>query len=449
LSTPRYQTVSVTCPSCQNPFVTPVLSIVDVGQNPEAKALLLSGQLNIAVCPQCGHAGALSMPLVYHDPEKELLLTYMPAELGLPQAEQQRIIGDLTNRVISSLPTEKRKGYLLRPREFLRLEGMMEAILEGDGITPEMLAEQRAKADLLERLLLATREDARRAIAQENDDQIDYEFFQLLTLNMELAEANGQDEAAQQLMELREQLLDWTTLGKEAADSEAAIESLGAEITRESLLEKIVEAALAGESVKVETMVAYARPAIDYIFYQQLAERIEAAQKAGDKSQAGILKGLRETILDLTAEIDAEFEQAADKAEQLLQQILESDDPQKTIRTNLQRIDDLFMGVLAANLEAADRSGKSETVEKLKAISGIILALIQEGQPPEIRLINQLLTAEYPEGTQALLEDNRELVDATLIEYMHLLGEDLVRRNRKEAAQRLSQIQEQAEVLVG
>ena len=103
MNEPTYQTVPVTCPSCQNRFVSPVLTTIDVGQRPEAKTLFLSGQLNVAVCPQCGHAGVLSTPLVYHDPDKELLFTYLPSELGVPEDERQRLIGDLTNRIDGQL----------------------------------------------------------------------------------------------------------------------------------------------------------------------------------------------------------------------------------------------------------------------------------------------------------------------------------------------------------
>jgi hypothetical protein len=139
LSTSNYQAVPVTCPNCQHRFVSPVLSLIDAGQDPEAKSIFLSGQSNVAVCPQCGHAGMLNFPQVYHDPEKELLLTYVPPELNLSEFEQQKLIGDLTNRVMSSLPAEQRKGYLLRPRSFLTLDSMVQAVLEAEGITLEML----------------------------------------------------------------------------------------------------------------------------------------------------------------------------------------------------------------------------------------------------------------------------------------------------------------------
>ena len=449
MNTPGYQTVPVTCPNCQYQFVAPVLTIIDAGQSPEAKALFLSGQINVAACPQCGHAGMLSTPLVYHDPEKELLFTFVPPASSVTETEQQRIIGDLTNRVISTLPTEQRKGYLLHPRGFLRLETMIEAILKADGITKEMLEAQRAKTNLLDRLLRATSDKVRRVIAQENEERIDYEFFQLLTLNIELVQARGQDQTAQQLLRLRGQLLDWTTTGKEVTAREEAIKSLGTEITREGLLDKVVEAALAGEQAKVETMVAVARPAVDYIFYQQLTGRIEAAERAGKVEDAKTLKSLRQTILDLTAQIDAQVQQATEQAAQFLQEATDSDNPEKAIRANLDQVDELFLGVLATNLDAAKRSGQTERLERLQQISEVITNLILESQPPEIQLINQLLAAEYPDSTQALLEENQQQVKAELLETMQLVGNDLAQRGREEAAQRLAHIREQAAAMVG
>jgi CpXC protein len=439
----------VTCPKCQSRFITPILSIVDVGQHPQAKSLFLSGQINIAVCPQCGNAGLLNVPLVYHDPEKELLFTYSPTELGLPEVEQQRMLGDLTNRVMSSLPPEQRKGYLLRPRSFLRLEAMIEAVLEADGITPELLEAQRAKADLLARLLRTPGEQARQVIAQENDAQIDYEFYRLLALNVDLARSAEQEEAARQLLELRAQLLRWTKTGQEIAAREQAIKELGTEITREGLLEKLVKAALAGERAKVETMVAVARPAVDYLFYQQLTGRIEAAEQAGRAQEAETLKALRQTVLDLVAELDAEMQQATEEAAQFLEEILESDDLEQAVHANLDQIDDLFLSVLAMELHTAERSGQSDRVEKLRRVGDILTQLIEESQPPEIQLINQLLTAEYPGGTQALLEENRQAIGGEFLELMRLVGQDLSQRGREELGQRLAQIREQASKMVG
>ncbi|MGD9315547.1 MAG: CpXC domain-containing protein [Anaerolineae bacterium] len=438
----------MTCPSCNNRFTSPVLTIIDLAQNPEAKALLLAGQLNIAVCPQCGSAGMLSTPLIYHDPDKELLLTYMPSELGMPDAEQQRIIGDLTNRVMSALPAEQRKGYLLRPQSFLRLEALLEAILGADGITPEMLKAQQTKTELLDQLMRATSEDARRTLVQTSGDLLDYEFFRILTVNIELAEASGKNDAAQELLGLRKQLLEWTAVGQEVAAREEVLREFSSEISQGELLEKLIQAASAGENAKVEAMVAVARPAIDYLFYQQLTGRIEAAELAGDTAEADTLKALRESVLDLTAKIDAEVQRASEQAAQLLYEIVESDDMERSLRANLDRIDDLFINTLAVNLQHAEQAGRQEDVDKLTQLGDILMKLIQESQPPEIAFINQLLSAEYPAGTLALLEENRQQVSVRLIETMRVVEKDLIQSGREQVAQHLAEIREQAATMV-
>jgi hypothetical protein len=448
LSTSAYQTVPVTCPNCGNRFVSPVLTLIDVGQNPEAKALFLSGQSNIAVCPQCGHAGMLSTPLVYHDPEQEIFFTYVPPNLNLPEPEKERIIGDLTSRVISSLPAEQRKGYLLRPRSFLTLDSMVEAVLEAEGITPEMVQAQRDKTALLERLLRSPDPEVRQAMIEENDGLIDYEFFQLLGLNLQMAQAQGQEQAVQQLATLQQQLLQWTTTGQEIAARQEAIRELGQEVSREALLDKLEAAAMEDEQAKIETMVAVARPVVDYLFYQQLAGHIEQAEQQGELDRAGKLKALRETILEVADAVDAEMQQAGEEAAALLQEIVDSDDVEEAVRERLALIDEVFMSILAANIEAAEQAGRSEDVERLQQVGNALMKVIQESQPPEIRFINQLLSADYPQGTQALLEENEALLQPQLLKVMDMIHEDLLESEREELAQRLAQVRQQAAGLI-
>jgi hypothetical protein len=424
------------------------LSLIDVGQDPQAKALFLSGQSNVAVCPQCGHAGMLSTPIVYHDPEHEILFTYVPPNLNLPELEQQRIIGDMTSRVMSSLPAEKRRGYLLRPRSFFTLDSMVEAVLEAEGITPEMLQAQREKAALLERLLRSPDPEVRELLIRENDRLIDYEFFQLLSVNLQMAGAQGQDMAVQELGSLQQQLLQWTTTGQEIAAREQAIREMGTEVSREQLLEKLEAAAMAGEQAKIETMVAVARPLVDYSFYQELADHIEQAERNGKPDQAARLKALRETILEVADAVDAEMQEAGKEAAALLREILESDDLETAVRERLAFVDEVFMSILALNIEAAQQTGHTEELERLQQVGDALMKVIQESQPEVIRFINQLVSADYPQGTKALLEENEALLNPQLLEMMDVIHDDLVQGNRQELAERLSKVRSQVAALV-
>ena len=126
---------TVSCPNCRMPVPATLEQLFDLNQDPTAKERFLSGRFNMIQCPNCGYKGQVSGPLLYHDPTKELLLSYVPMDLGLPQAEQEKLLGRLMNEVINKLPTEKRKGYLLNPKQAFTLQGMIERVLEGDGVT--------------------------------------------------------------------------------------------------------------------------------------------------------------------------------------------------------------------------------------------------------------------------------------------------------------------------
>jgi hypothetical protein len=106
--------------------------LFDMNIDPQAKQRLMSGTVNAIHCQACGYQGMLTTPIVYHDPEKELLLTYFPSEWGLPVNEQEKLVGPLINQVMNKLPVEKRKAYLLRPQAMLTFQTMIEKILEGD-----------------------------------------------------------------------------------------------------------------------------------------------------------------------------------------------------------------------------------------------------------------------------------------------------------------------------
>ena len=98
------------CPKCRTPVQVELEQLFDVSHDPSAKQRFLSGNFNVITCPTCGYRGQASSLLVYHDNDKELLLSYVPLELSLPQPETERVIGRLVNEVLNKLPQERRKA---------------------------------------------------------------------------------------------------------------------------------------------------------------------------------------------------------------------------------------------------------------------------------------------------------------------------------------------------
>jgi hypothetical protein len=434
------QQVSVTCSQCGSRFSAQIRSVVDVGRHPELKATVLQGRLNVVTCPKCGTGGILNVPFVYHDPDKELFLIFIPSNVGLTGDDQQRLIGDMTNAVMDSIPPEQRKAYLLQPKVFFTLPSLMEIVLQADGITPEMLEAQRARTRLVEKLLQANDEVELQSLVEEHDGDLDYDFFASLTASINAAHAEGQNALVKHLLALHSRLLEMSSMGHNVRAQREALESLGEEVTREELLEKVVSAQ---EDGVAEVLITAARPLVDYEFFRMLTDQIEAA----DEQEAVRLQQLRTKILEITKELDEQAKKEFDKAASLLREIWNSEDHEQAIRAHLDEIDDIFMAVLSANIQSAQESGQEASAEELKDLMELVFNIVEEGAPPQIRLINQLLRAEYPQGTQELLQENAEQVNDEMLAIMGVLSENLEASGREALGRRLVEIRQQAEAL--
>ncbi|MFO7583834.1 MAG: CpXC domain-containing protein, partial [Anaerolineales bacterium] len=327
----------ISCPRCRQMISAQVEQLFDVTADPGAKQRLLGRVSNYARCPHCGFEGPLSTPIVYHDNEKELLLTFFPSELGLPVNEQEKMVGPLITKVTEKLPAEKRKGYLLRPQSFLTYQSMIERILEADGISKEMLGEQQKRVDLIQRLLQTTTPEVRADIIKENGALLDEAFFGMFNRLMEAAMQSGQQPTAQAMSALQEELLEGSEYGRELKgqfeEIQAAVQTLqevGQGLTREKLLEIFIEAP---SEARLKAIVSLTRNGLDYSFFQILTERIEKA--SGEEREK--LESLRETLLDITNQIDKAMEAQMKSADEFIEQILSAPNISEVVVQNIEQ----------------------------------------------------------------------------------------------------------------
>lgn len=402
----------INCPNCRQPISAEIQQVFDLNEDPAAKQTLLSGMYNVVQCPHCGYQGNVATPIVYHDPDKELLLTFVPAEIGLPRDEQERVIGNLINQIVNRLPQEKRKGYLLRPQSTLTMQGLVERILEEDGITREMIQAQQKKISLIERLLGAS-EESRVEIAKEEDEQIDAEFFTILSRLAEAALAGGDENSARQLAEIQRSLLENTSFGREVKEQsdevEAAAQSLrdlGREVTREKLLDLILKAPT---ELRMRALVSLARPALDYEFFQLLSQRIDRARGDGRTRLAQI----REQILEWTAEIDKQMEARVEQTRQLLDRILAAGDVESAMAQSLGAVDDVFLAEVDSAMEVARKSGDLDQISKIQKVINVIEKA--SAPPPELAFIEDLLDTVDETERNKILAENPEKVTPELL----------------------------------
>ncbi len=338
--------------------------------------------------------GMIATPLVYHDPNKDLLLTYFPPELGLPVNEQERIIGPLITRVTNNLPQEKRKAYLLQPKSMLTLQTMLETILAADGITKEMIQAQQDRMNLLQRLMNATDESIAEITTKE-DALFDSDFFNLLNRLIEASAVNGDQASAKRLGDLQKKLLAQTTFGKQiqeqSKDVEAAIQALqsaGKSLTREKLLDMVIKAP---NETQLSVLASLGRPGMDYEFFRLLSDRIDRARADGRER----LIKLRDQLLEMTRTIDKQMEERLLQARKIIATIVQAKDIKETMAQNLAIVDEFFVQAFNEEMEAARKAGDLEKISKLKQVEEVVDKA--SAPPPEVALIQELLEVMQPQ----------------------------------------------------
>jgi hypothetical protein len=431
----------ISCPNCRQPLMADVEQLFDVSADPSAKQKLLSGGANVVQCPNCGYRGNLATPLIYHDNEKELLLTFFPPEVGLKRDDQERLIGQLINQVVNRLPQEKRKGYLLRPQSMLTLQGLVERVLEADGITKEMLQAQQQRLSLLQRLMSATPE-ASAEIARQEDSLIDGEFFTLFNRLAEAAMMSEDRQSAQRLAELQKTLLSETTFGRKVEEQSrevqaamASLQEAGESLTREKLLDLLVSAP---NDTRVSALVSMARPGMDYTFFQLLSERIDRARSDGRAR----LVALRERLLELTRQVDEQMAARAEQSRQLLEAILKAADITQATMESLQAVDEFFLRELNAAYEEARQKSDLDRIAKLQKVVDVINQA--SAPPPEVNLIEQMLEAPDDAARRQIMQENSEQITPEFLDALNNIIAQVDKSGDPELASRIKALHRQA-----
>lgn len=404
----------IACPRCKQMIPANVEQLFDVTTDPQAKQRLLSGQSNYARCQFCGYEGRLATPVVYHDNEKELLLTFFPPELAVPLNEQERMIGPLIKQVTDRLPPEKRKGYLLNPQANLTFESMVETILGKDGITPEMIKGQQERVQFMERLMQVTSKDVRSELIKQNAKIIDEQFFALFSRIAQSALSSGQEQVARGLIDIQTQLLEETEYGRQLKESvgelEAAqqvLQDAGQSLTREKLLDFVLESKT---DARIRAYVSLARPGMDYVFFQNLTEKIEKA--SGDEKTR--LEGIREKLLQFTNDVDRQVEQRIKQAQQFVESLLAQDDVEKATQENLDGFSQEAVDVVNQMLRQASEQNDYTRMGKLQKMVQVLQAA--SAPPPEVAFIEQLIQAPDDAAIEKMLADNDAMVNQQFVD---------------------------------
>lgn len=433
--------IQTSCPRCRQPVLAEVEQLLDMKVDPKAKQKLLAGTYNRAVCQNCGYDGPIPMPLVYHDPEKELLLTYFPPELGIPLNEQERLLGPYIKQVTERLQPEERKAYLFRPQSMLTMQTMIDRVLEADGITREMIEKSQKRLNLIQRLLNAA-PSSRPEIVRQEEEIMDQEFFQMLGQLIEASLAGGDRATAQTLVNLQKEILPLTQVGQQILSDSSAIQTALQDLqeagkrglTREALLDLMLKQT---NPAAVEALARVTVTGLDYEFFTILSERIE---KASEAEQSRLVQ-LRDKLLAMTQEVNRQIQEQMQSARKLVDNILNAPNLEKALEENLGSLDEFFAEALREALEQARQKGD---IERSARIQKIVSILQEAAKPPaEYELIENLLSLQDEVSRRELLEKNEEKITPEFLQILSGLVSQMEEQGQEEFAHQLERVYKQ------
>lgn len=435
------------CPNCRTPYVVPVFTIIDLGVNPELKGALLSSQVNVASCPKCGMGGPLNVPLLVHEPNHQFLGVFVPpAQNNQANLQQQKAIGDLTQTLMRKLPTEARKGYMLQPKQYMDWQRFMEQLWEFEGVTPEMLRRQRNQGELLQRLVsLANDRKALEMALERSRELVDREFFALLDRFLMMSSNQGQQAGVTALMQLRTQLMETTEVGKQIKAQQEKVRAIlagfTATTTREEVLTKILDVWQEPEGDElISSLVGAIAPMIDYQFLMLLSQRLESATNEQEREHVA---QLRQLALNIQEQQQAAQQEMMQQMQQVLQDVLQATDTTAKLREYADVIDESFLAMLAANIQAAQRNNATAAARRLQQVYEQALSILREQLPDDVRILNELIAAPDKATLNQLLKEYRSKFTKEFMASMQEVEGQLRDAGRKEIADRLKSVRSQ------
>ncbi len=72
------KTYSIRCPQCGHEQKVELYDSINVTQQPELKTALFENRLNRVLCQSCEASFRIDKPLLYHDPDRNILIHWMP-----------------------------------------------------------------------------------------------------------------------------------------------------------------------------------------------------------------------------------------------------------------------------------------------------------------------------------------------------------------------------------
>lgn len=102
---------AIRCPECGQMADVTVWNSITVKDSPDLKKDLLMGKVNIFHCSSCSHTALMPNPMLYHDEEKKLMISFSPTK---DPVLKQKLFDNIKQTSRESGELKNLDGYNLR-----------------------------------------------------------------------------------------------------------------------------------------------------------------------------------------------------------------------------------------------------------------------------------------------------------------------------------------------
>ncbi len=96
---------TIVCPQCEAEQEVELYDAINVQEAPALRDELMANQLNAVTCPHCGFQYRVDKQLLYHDPERRLMIYWFPGQEGEYRQNRDLFLQTL-QAIDSALPDE-------------------------------------------------------------------------------------------------------------------------------------------------------------------------------------------------------------------------------------------------------------------------------------------------------------------------------------------------------
>lgn len=99
------KTYPIACPQCSHPQEVELYDAINTLENPGLRDELIANQTNVVACEKCGFRFAVDKPLLYHDPEMDIMIYWIPL-YGRTVEEGEQHFRDFITTLTRALPDD-------------------------------------------------------------------------------------------------------------------------------------------------------------------------------------------------------------------------------------------------------------------------------------------------------------------------------------------------------